>query len=318
MILCRHLFILTLAFANTALWRTDVAEPRFLRDVRIKVLQLLTYDLEDNGWIHEIWPQVLSNAFPALARLNLVDQIMALVQRCVRNRAGHLNLLQFCEFCSGRGNLTRELLRCNLYGCSFDWLYAEEHNMMESYGIRLFFDAITSSAQEALHWWGTKCSSFVSLCVSVSLRHSSNSYLGDQSKQFVKEGNFQAEITSIGIFISWLCGCYPVLEQPISSVMPCLTSMRHVLTYCRFEKTICWMGSFNGPSPKPLQIWHPQELDLKHLNRGRPTGLDGGLVEIGEGGSWTGVKNKLNESEHYTKEFGASVAATIAAMRSGA
>ena len=158
----------------------------------------------------------------------------------------------------------------------------------------------------------------VVVCLSFSQAFQQQLSGGSKQAVCVKDGNFQAEITSIGIFIGWLCGCYPVLEQPVSSVMPNLTSMRHVLSYCGFGKTICWMGSFNGPSPKPLQIWHPHQLDLKHLNRGRPTGLDGGLVEIGEGGSWTGVKSALNESERYTKEFGASVAATIAAMMSAA
>ena len=287
-----------------------------MRDVRIKVLQFLTYDLQDNGWNHEIWPQVLSNAFPALARLNLVDQIMALVQRCLRHRAGHLKLLQFRELRSGKCILTRGLLRCSLYGCCFDWLYAEGHNMMDKRGIRLFIGAIHHLLKR--HFIGGAQSALASCrCASQFLSGIPATAIWG-AKQAVKDDNFQAEIASIGMFISWLCGRHPVLEQPISSVMPCLTSMRHVLTYCEFERTICWMGSFNGPSPKPFQIGHPHQLDLKHLNRGRPTGLDGGRVEIGEGGSWTGVKSKLNESEHLTQEFCASAAATIAAMRSAA
>ena len=70
------------------------------------------------------------------------------------------------------------------------------------------------------------------------------------------------------------------------------------------------MRSFGGPSPKPLQIWHTAGLDLSALLRPKPFGLDGGLVaQDTDAGSWTGVKDRLVQSEHYTSEFGAMVLA---------
>ena len=55
-------------------------------------------------------------------------------------------------------------------------------------------------------------------------------------------------------------------------------------------------------------------LDLSALLRPKPFGLDSGLVvEDADAGWWTGVNDRLVESEHYTSEFGAVVAACFEA-----
>lgn len=100
------------------------------------------------------------------------------------------------------------------------------------------------------------CSSFVPLCVSQSMRYEENLFYGNRGRPWVEEGNMQQEVTAITIFFSFLLGCIPVLEQPTGSVLPKLPSLRNVFAYFDFTKTVTYMGSFAGPTMKPLQIWH--------------------------------------------------------------
>ena len=263
----------------------------------------------------EMWPTMIGCAFPVLRSLTLVDQIMSFVSRALYNRSmaeepGRLDepLLDFIEFCSGRGMLTRGMIHNGHRCAAFDVLYSLEHDMLSAPGLRLFLDALTSTRKGGMNWWGTKCSSFVSLCASVAQRHAYNAWLGNEERQFVQEGNQQAEVTALGICLGVLCGLFPVLEQPVSSVMPRTPSLHSVLSFFNFHRQVVWMGAFSGPSPKPLQLWHPFRLGLSRLQRPRPVGLDAGLVLQGADGSWTGVKERLETSEHYTFEFGCAVA----------
>lgn len=207
------------------------------------------------GFAAKVWPALISFAYPGLAALDLVEQIMTLVQRMFNNwQKTEEQLLDFVEYCAGRGRLTVELLRRKFHGAAFDKAYTELHDMLSPRGLRLFLDALTSTRRGGLHWWGTKCSSFVSLCQSVAQRYPWNNYLGAVERCFVSEGNEQAEVTAFGMFMSMICGCYPVLEQPLTSVMVLLPSLKSVLSHFNFQKKVVWMGAFQGPSPKPLQI----------------------------------------------------------------
>ena len=83
-----------------------------------------------------------------------------------------------------------------------------------------------------LHWWGTKCSSFVRMCTSASLRAESNDWEGDwANRELVYEGSCQGLVTSLGIFIGIVLSCLPILEQPTSSTMPLQPCMRSGFGY---------------------------------------------------------------------------------------
>lgn len=270
-----------------------------LQTVRNKVLNFLEYDSGSGGIATTQWPDLIAFAYPGLARLTLVDQIMSLVQRMLFNWTRPQELFDFAEYCAGHGRMTVEMMRTSFKGVALDIAYSQEHDMTTPQGLRLFLDCLTATRQGGMHWWGTKCSSFVSLCSSIAQRLDWNNYFGDTSRRFVSEGNMQAEVTAFGLFLSVICGCLPCLEQPISSVMVQLPSLRHVLEYFHFMPKMVWMGSCGGPSPKPLQIWHTAGLDLSALLRPKPFGLDGGLVaQDADAGSWTGVKDRLVQSEH--------------------
>lgn len=286
-----------------------------LAGIRVQVLAFLAYDDSCGGHVSSVWPAIIRCAYPVLADLTLVDQIMSFVHRILRNWSVAENLsrlgeplLDFVEFCAGRGMLTRGMIYHGYRCAAFDINYDASHDMLSAPGLRLFLDALTSTRRRGMHWWGTKCSSFVNLCISVSERNAFNAWLGNQERHFVQEGNQQAEVTALGIFLGALCGLLSILEQPTSSVMPRTPSLQNVFAFFNFHRQVVWMGAYSGPSPKPLQLWHPPSLDLSRLGRPKPIGLDAGLVMQGADGSWTGVKDRLETSEHYTFEFGCAVA----------
>ena len=290
-----------------------------LGQIRSQVLDFLAYDESCGGHVSEVWPRLIGECYPALSSLSLADQIMSFVHRILQNWAnaelGEAGgpLLDFIEFCAGRGMLTRGMIHHGHRCAAFDKIYSSAHDMLSARGLRLFLDALTSTRKRGMNWWGTKCSSFVSLCASLAQRTAFNDWLGDQTRFFVMEGNSQAEVTALGIFIGVVCGLLCVLEQPVSSVMPRTPSLQSVFAFFGFNRQVVWMGAFSGPSPKPLQLWHPPSLDLSRLGRPKPIGLDAGLVVQGDDGSWTGVKDRLEISEHYTFEFGCAVAQCFSA-----
>jgi hypothetical protein len=256
--------------------------------IRVQVLDFLAYDDSCGGHVASVWPAIIRCAYPVLADLTLVDQIMSFVHRILRNWSVAENLsrlgeplLDFVEFCAGRGMLTRGMIYHGYRCAAFDINYDASHDMLSGPGLRLFLDALTSTRRRGMHWWGTKCSSFVNLCISVSERNAFNAWLGNQERHFVQEGNQQAEVTALGIFLGALCGLLSILEQPTSSVMPRTPSLQNVFAFFNFHRQVVWMGAYSGPSPKPLQLWHPPSLDLSRLGRPKPIGLDAGLVMQG-------------------------------------
>ncbi|CAL1171535.1 unnamed protein product [Cladocopium goreaui] len=271
--------------------------PEGLHHVKSTCQDFLDFDQENGGRASKMMVLVAERFLFNLANFNELDQ------------------LEFVEFCAGRAHLSREMLRQGFHqGASVDILFHPHHDMLSSKGLRTWFDMVVASRRKSLHWFATRCSSFVPLCISQSIRYEENSFYGDRSRPWVEQGNLQQEVTAMMMFFSFLLDCIPVLEQPTGSVLPKLPSLRNVLWFFDFKKTVTYMGSFAGPTSKPLQIWHPSSGPgslFAAIARPRPDGLDN-LASSGQ--SWdgshtyTGNKEMLIQSEHYTPEFGACVA----------
>ena len=278
----------------------------------------LQFDEAHGGRAGTIWPQLIGIAFPHLRGVTLLKSIECLLERCLCNREmslpeedGLLHLLDYVEFCSGNAALSKALIAAGYVGASFDIQYDPVfQDMLHAFGLRLFIDAVCASRTAALMWLGTKCSSFVSLCLSLSKRYEWNSFYGDESRGWVYEGNCQCEVSCFLMMLSALLSCKVALEQPISSRMVLIPSMFNLLNFVPFgfHKTITYMGAFGGSSTKCLQIWHNTQV-FDGLRRPRPDSIQFATpLAIGDGNSYTGVKNLLESSEHYTKQFGESVA----------
>lgn len=269
----------------------------------------LAYDKFTGGQAAEWWHSLISLAYPVLAKMDLVGQITAIAARAWGNRDSSSSaLFGFVEFCSGKGELTKAFIRRQQKVACFEILYSQQHDMLSKTGLRLFLEAVGLTRPNGKNWYGTKCSSFVSLCSSVAQRCPQNEFRGDETKDFVHEGNCQVEVMSLSMFIGLLLDVHPLLEQPLNSVMVKLGSLARIFTFFNFVKVVTWLGAYGGPSPKPLQIWSQDVVDMTPLCRPKPEGLSCDLVEIADDGSYTGVKSKLVESEFYTKDFGDMVA----------
>ena len=273
------------------------------------------------------WHGLIGLAYPGLKNRTIDCQLMSIIGRAYDNRAkivaGSIDvgphqcagLLQYIEYCSGAAKLSKKLIEHGLRGCSLDIAYTADHshNMLMAKGLRLFLDATTACQRKALHWWGTPCSSFVILCSAHAQRAESNGWEGAWTERdFVMRGNCQALVCSLGIFLGWACECLPVLEQPLSSCMPHLECLKPVLSFCGFEKTCTCMGAFNGPSMKPLQLWHLPGFDFENLARPRPDPHSFmPLVCRGEDGSFSGMATDVQASAEYTCDFGEAVAQIV-------
>ena len=282
-----------------------VAHVIFLEHVANKFLVM---DAQVNGGhAAKMWPCVLSLCYPFLAAKNLCECLVILALRAVTNQSKP-GTNDFMEVFAGSANLSLEMLRATFSGSAFDILFHSEHDALTSKGLRLLLDAMSSLKRRGLFWLATKCSSWVVLCRYQSNRYPDNGFLGDESRAFVRQGNCLMEVSALLYLLAHMVGLLPVLEQPTSSVMPDCPIMSAVLQFTSSKKTVTYMGQFNGPSQKPLQLWSPWNR-LGHLERCRPVGMDSvPLVDRHENSrQFTGRKDLLLESQAYTVEFGKAV-----------
>ena len=255
------------------------------------------------------WVAMISKAYPELKHDTLHDMLWRLLGRCICIRlaadaGGHLD---FIEFCSGLGRLTEALLRVGMKGLAFDKIYDKEHDMTTAIGLRLWIDSLSQTRKNSLAWFGTTCSPFVSLCKAQSKRRADNGYLGDTSRRFVVIGNLQMQVTSLLMFLSWLFGNVPVLEQPLNSVMPLCEPLKGTLSYIKAHKIVTWHGAFGGGSHKPLQLWTPGAA-MTAMRRRRPRRSNGPALYWQVGKKYYGKKSALKASQAYSAAFGKAVA----------
>ena len=268
------------------------------------VASFIDFDKVNGGFASTFWPPVLLLAYPLEFHpgMSLDNMLLSLVNRAFVNwqRPGDLRY-RCAEFFSGHGNLTRALLQ-KFPTCSFDINFSQLHDVLDPKGFRLYMDVITSLLFTGLVWFGTPCSSWVHLCISVSKRYSWNGYFGDLDRQFVLIGNQQMILTSLLFFVAAVLGHVTLLEQPMSSCLPKCGPMCNVLTWLGCVKCTTYMGAFNGPTCKPTQLWTGHSTMARCLARYKPTERGGGTV-VHHGCQYTGVKSVLEESAIYTKAF---------------
>ena len=120
-------------------------------------------------------------------------------------------------------------------------------------------------------------------------------------------GNLQMQVTSLLMFLSWLFGNVPVLEQPLNSVMPLCEPLKGTLSYIKAHKIVTWHGAFGGGSHKPLQLWTPGAA-MTAMRRRRPRRSNGPALYWQVGKKYYGKKSALKASQAYSAAFGKAVA----------
>lgn len=271
------------------------------------VNQFLVLDSRStSGHAARVWPQIFALCFPFMAGKNLCEIMVMLALRAVRNQSLEQDHDDFMEVFAGTGNLTLAMLMAGFCGSAYDVLFHEDHDALSSKGLKLLCDAMGALKRRGLCWFGTKCSSWVVLCRHQSQRCAGNHFLGDQSREFVVNGNHLMEVTAILYLLAYIIDLIPVLEQPLSSVMPDCWIMKTVLDYTCSQKCTTYMGQFGGPSQKPLQIYSPC-WRISQLQRDRPVGMESEPLVTRHGNQFTGQKERLVESQSYTLDFGHAV-----------
>ena len=245
-----------------------------------------------------MWMTLLTQCYPEYSHMVFEDILLMVCARAVFNQESFDSsaLLRFNEFAAGAGNLSKALLRRGLHGGSWDILFDESHDCPKPEGFKLWLQALSSMAHDGLIWFGTKCSSWVILCMSQSDRRVENSWWGDQDRDFVIERNALMTVTSLLFFLGFLLGHIVVLKQPRSSSMPLVPLMASVLAYTKCLRCETYLGSFGSRTEKAIQLWSNKSLEP--LRRDKPTlEASNSLCERDDAGGFTGKKDELKESE---------------------
>ena len=176
-------------------------------------------------------------AYPVLAHMPLLEQLSHLVNwfYCNTENAGiqgKSKMFGSVEYAAGKGNLTRGMISRGFVSCALDIIFSDQQDCLTSHGLRLWIEVLLHcSSSSASLWFGTQCSSFVPLCISVSKRCSDNNFFGDVSKEFVQQGNALMMITSFIMALGLSMGHYATLEQPLGSCMPSHPIMMAVIIF---------------------------------------------------------------------------------------
>ena len=200
--------------------------------------------------------------------------------------------------------------------CALDLIHSCDHSCLCSRGLRLWIQALRSCNPRALHWWGTKCSSFASICVSVGKRSLEKLYYGDTSRDFLVEGNSCLMITSLLLCLSCALGHHVALEQPLNSCMPLHPIMSSVIRYFSCLKDNYLLGClWVLPVKQLMSTFLMSTLSLDAVVQEKPRNMPVSLATRGPNDPYTGKRSQLVESEVYPIMFGRAVAAAFAAKR---
>ncbi|CAL1144165.1 unnamed protein product [Cladocopium goreaui] len=269
------------------------------------IRDFLAFDASSNGGASSEWTRLLAAAYPGLSQCTLESMLFWIVERAITAMEEGSAHLDFVEYACGRGNLSKALLRKNFAGVGLDILWSACHDCLQPAGLLLWLECLQALRPNSLVWFGTKCSSWVSLCVSCSRRSAENMYHGDCDRPFVVEGNRLMMVTSLLYFLASCLGHFTTLEQPQSSTMVKNPWLQNVLVWVQAQKFTTYMGAFGASTCKPVQLWSTRSLDA--LLRDKPSNSDESLASRDENGGYSGVQPALQESEVYPELFGVAV-----------
>ena len=267
----------------------------------------LLFDSQNGGDANAHWGTLLSNAYPEIGDLALHDQLLVWANLSFRNREQELKLHGFVEYFAGCGSLAKSCLTVGMEGVRFDKAYDEKHNVLTPTGLRLWLDELAATRAGALIWLGTLCSPFLFLCRCQSKRSVKNGYLGDDSVNWVCNGNNMMRASALIFFIASLIFAEPMLEQPVNSVMPKCAPLKTVFQFLEATRTMTWLGAYGGASPKPIQLMHLYPI-YANLRREKPKGQEFQPLVTKKKGKVTGKKEELKNSQEYPTAFAEEVA----------
>ena len=120
---------------------------------------------------------------------------------------------------------------------------------------------------------GTVCTSFIFLNCATHTRSIAFPLGWRSHLDYVELGNVLASRSSILALLAWGLGAFPILEQPLRSMMIALPSWQRVVAYFDEAEKKGWVGQrlklskvnmacFRAPSPKPTALYSTEAFDL--------------------------------------------------------
>lgn len=191
---------------------------------------------------------LLSNAMPELKGVNIILMFAILLTIMLKNRSETYKL-DFIEYFSGRARITASCLQKGLQAKCFDARYQAKHNVLTNDGFRMWLLTLLQLKDGGFIWLAPVCSSWSGLCRHQSQR-SKTRPLGDQSKKFVNDGNKMMLRSLVLAVLAWLGGANFSIEAPVASVLQHVFWAERIFSLTRCQKTVVWMGSYGGRSPK--------------------------------------------------------------------
>ena len=90
---------------------------------------------------------------------------------------------------------------------------------------------------------------------------------------YVALGNVLASRSAVLALLAWAFGAFPILEQPLSSIMTSLPSWQSIVAYFNEAEEKGWMGQrlkmssikmacFRAPTLKPTALYSTEAFDL--------------------------------------------------------
>ena len=196
------------------------------------VQDLFAFDAAHDGQ-SACWGSLLDMCYPCLANLSLTDKLMAIINRTLYNRDSGQCHFSWVEYCAGAG-LSRALLK-NHQVSGFLWMHCLRLILVHLFGLE--HRAQASYPYVSLSARGERKTSTMATC----------------------QGH-----------VSTMLGNVTCLEQPLSSVLPLLPTLRNVLSYVQSQKVVT------------LMVASATSSDHGHSQLAV-------LVSHGDGGSYTGI-----------------------------
>lgn len=256
----------------------------------------------------------LHQSFPEFESMGVRDIYLQLTCQIVNVREKHPeDLFHFLEFFAGEAAVTFGMLQAGFEAKSFDLVYNKvadvEHDVGSLAGFRYWVLSLCFTHPGSDQWHGIVCSSWVFMPSSRTKRklhkHLPSGIWGDEDCPLVALGNDLAIKVAFMCHLGWLNKLHFIIEQPLSSLLGHFPCYARLFERTSVELTNTFLGNFGAPSQKPVKLWHTTPW-VRKLRTGRPNEAEKfvSLVRRGPGGSVTGIKTEMKESQAYPVLFG--------------
>lgn len=231
--------------------------------------------------------------------------------------------IEVLEIWAGVGSIARAAGRRGMRAETIDKDHGSEtSNLLTSKGFLHAINLVLRLKIGGLLWMAPVCSSFVWLSSSHAKRGPENDFRGDQTQEFVQEGNLGAEIAMFLFVLAWSRGCHAAVENPVGSKfwhypafrqmaehMPTLTSS--VVHRCAFDTRD--YGDRLGKAYK-VHCTEPWILSARLAHGCTCPRREHRKMVKRVGDKVWGLKSELSESQAYPDALGEAV---IAAWQEG-